>query len=61
MDTFFTRCQRQPHAVRSWVAYKQLKQKIEDYQTVLPLLVDLSKPAIRARHWAQIEEMVRCA
>lgn len=35
---FSARSKKLPTRLRDWEAYKQLRQKIEDYQTLLPLL-----------------------
>lgn len=32
------RSKKLPARLRDWEAFKQLRQKIEDYQTLLPLL-----------------------
>lgn len=37
-----------------WEAFKQLRQKVEDFQTILPLLQELSKESIKKRHWEEI-------
>ncbi len=47
--------------LRTWEAFKQLKKMIEDFQTKLPLLSDLSRPSIRARHWDAIESTLHCS
>eukprot|EP00434_Breviolum_minutum_P029943 symbB.v1.2.026477.t1/scaffold2649.1/size74057/9 len=36
-----------------WPAYHELKKEIEDFQQVLPLLMELSKKSIQQRHWQQ--------
>lgn len=35
---FSARSKKLPTRLRDWEAYKQLRQKIEDFQTLLPLL-----------------------
>lgn len=37
-----------------WEAFKQLRQKVEDFQIILPLLQELSKESIKRRHWEEI-------
>jgi dynein heavy chain len=54
MDSFQGRCRKMPKKLRDWDAYVELKQKIEDFQTVLPLLTELSKESIKPRHWSEV-------
>ena len=48
-----------PAKLREWDAYKELKKTIEDFQTVLPLLQELSKPSIMERHWEELAEITK--
>lgn len=50
-------CIRLPKDLKEWLAYKELKRKIEDLKEVLPLITDLKKPSIRDRHWIKICEI----
>ena len=43
-----------PRKLREWPAYKTLNKTIQDFKTVLPLLVSLSQPSVEARHWAAV-------
>eukprot|EP01029_Cantina_marsupialis_P005375 TRINITY_DN157_c1_g2_i1.p1 TRINITY_DN157_c1_g2~~TRINITY_DN157_c1_g2_i1.p1 ORF type:complete len:3733 (+),score=1529.44 TRINITY_DN157_c1_g2_i1:1436-11200(+) len=54
MDSFQTRCRKMPKSLREWEAYQDLRQRIEDFQTVLPLLQELSKESIKTRHWGEV-------
>jgi len=54
MENFAGRCKKLPKKLREWEAYNDLKKQIEDTQTVLPLLQELSKPSLRDRHWEEI-------
>eukprot|EP00435_Cladocopium_sp_Y103_P049327 s450_g14.t2 len=47
------RCKKMPPQLREWPAYHELKKEIEDFQQVLPLLMELSKKSIQQRHWQQ--------
>ena len=38
MEAFSARSKKLPTRLRDWEAFKQLRQRIEDYQTLLPLL-----------------------
>jgi dynein heavy chain len=50
-----TRCKNMPKALRGWDAYNELKQKIDDFLEVLPLLTALSGPAMQGRHWDAVQ------
>ncbi|KNC49484.1 dynein heavy chain 5 [Thecamonas trahens ATCC 50062] len=54
---FQDKCKRLPKAMREWEAYLELKTKIDDFDRLLPLLADLSHPAILSRHWEAISEV----
>ena len=57
MDNFAARCKALPSRLREWDAYKQLKEQIEDFLTVLPLLQELSKESIMPRHWTEVSSL----
>lgn len=38
-----------------WVS---LKDRIDQVKALLPLIVDLKNPALRARHWSQLQEEI---
>jgi len=42
---------RLPKDLKEWNAYKELKTEIENLKEVLPIIMDLKKPSIKARHW----------
>jgi dynein heavy chain len=54
IEKFAADCKRMPSRLRDWQAYKDLQQTIIDFQTVLPLMLELSKPAIKTRHWGEV-------
>ena len=54
MDSYAGRCKKLPGRLRSFPSYLQLKKEIEDFQLVLPLLQELSKDSIKARHWDEV-------
>eukprot|EP00439_Symbiodinium_sp_Y106_P035759 s4648_g4.t1 len=43
IDNFAGRCKKMPKQLREWPAYNELKKEIEDFQGVLPLLLELGK------------------
>jgi dynein heavy chain len=40
--------------LKTWDAYKELKQEIDDMTEILPLVESLAKPSIRPRHWDEV-------
>ena len=54
MESYAGRCKKLPGRLRQFDSYSQLKKEIEDFQLVLPLLQELSKPSIKARHWEEV-------
>jgi dynein heavy chain len=51
---FFGRdCQKLSGVLKTWDAYKELKQEIEMTE-ILPLVEELAKPSIIPRHWDEI-------
>ena len=49
-------CTRLPGILKSWPAYAELKQSIEEKELLLPLVKALAKDSIRDRHWEEIIE-----
>jgi len=45
--------------LKSWSAYKELKQEIDDMTEIIPLVEALAKPSIRPRHWEEVIEMTK--
>jgi len=58
-ETFGKDCAKLPKVLRTWDAYKELKQMIDDFTEIIPLVEALAKPSIRPRHWDQIIEMTQ--
>ena len=54
IESFSLRCKKLPSRLREYNAYKTLRVQIEDFQTVLPLLQELTKESIRDRHWDEV-------
>jgi dynein heavy chain len=54
MDQFMARLARMPRSLRQWDAFRTLKGKLEDFQTNIPLLEQLSKDSIKPRHWTEL-------
>ena len=58
-ETFGKDCAKLPKVLRTWDAYKELKQMIDDFTEIIPLIEALAKPSIRPRHWDEIIEMTK--
>ena len=56
-DKFVGRCKKMPKVLRDWEAYHELKKEIDDFQEVLPLLMELGKKSIMSRHWKQVMDL----
>jgi len=54
VDNFMARLSKMPKVLRTWEAYDSLKTKLENFNTVLPLLEQLSKDSIKPRHWTEL-------
>lgn len=54
MDSYSGRCKKLPGRLREFDSYAQLKNEIEEMQLILPLLQELSKDSIKARHWEEV-------
>lgn len=52
-------CIRLPKDLREWQAYKDLKTYIDNLKEQLPLIIDLKKPSIMARHWEKVCEITQ--
>ena len=54
LDGLEGRSMKMPKKLRNWPAYNETNKTIQDFKTVLPLLVSLSSPSVEARHWAGV-------
>lgn len=52
-------CVKLPGKLRTWDAYKELKQEVDDMSEILPLVQALAKPSIRARHWIEVTDITK--
>lgn len=50
-------CLRLPKDLKEWEAYKDLRDKIDNLKSVLPIIQELKKPSIKSRHWEKIKEL----
>ena len=54
MESYAGRFKKLPGRLRDYESFAQLRSQIEDFQTILPLLQELSKDSIKARHWDEV-------
>ena len=54
---FQTKCRKLPKALKEYSAFRDLTKKIEDFNTVCPLLERMADKAMKERHWKRIEEL----
>jgi len=54
MESYAGRFKKLPGKLRDYESYTQLRKEIDDFQTILPLLAELSKDSIKARHWDEV-------
>ena len=59
MESYSGKCRKLPGRLREFDSYAQLKKEIENFQSVLPLLQELSKDSIKARHWEEVMEICK--
>lgn len=57
VESFNAKCRTLPKSLKGWPAYLELNSTIEDFIQVLPLLMELSKPSMRDRHWKEISRL----
>jgi dynein heavy chain len=44
--------------VREWGVWSNLKEDLDKFKRILPLLIDLKSPAIRDRHWEELSDIM---
>ena len=57
VDNFGTMCRKLPKQLKEWDAFKELKTEIDNFSEILPILKELSKPSIKARHWDSLSKL----
>ena len=55
VGAFQAQTKKLPRALRELAAYGELSKKIDDFLEILPLMQLLSNPAMRNRHWKELE------
>ena len=59
IEQFSKDCAKLPGVLKSWAAYKEMKQEIDDMSEIIPLVEGLAKDSIRNRHWDEIIEITK--
>ncbi|KAL7522596.1 hypothetical protein ACHAWX_007291 [Stephanocyclus meneghinianus] len=59
MESYAGRCKKLPGKLREYESFSQLNKEIQDFQTILPLLAELSKDSIKARHWDEVTQICK--
>ena len=59
IEGFGRDCTRLPGILKSWDAFKELKQEVEDMSKILPLVKELCKSSIKHRHWDEIIDLTQ--
>ena len=54
IEEYSISCQRLPRKLKEWEAYDELREKIDSFQQILPLVSELVKSSIRDRHWQEL-------
>jgi dynein heavy chain len=52
------RCKKLPKKLREWQAFDVVTAKISELQMLQPLLLGLSKPSIKPRHWLEVNALL---
>eukprot|EP00937_MAST-01D_sp_MAST-1D-sp2_P000239 g239.t1 len=55
--SFDSRCKRMPKRLKEWEAYQELLVQIGDFQEMVPIIQELSKPSIMPRHWKEVMDI----
>ncbi|CAL8073408.1 unnamed protein product [Calicophoron daubneyi] len=51
------RCLKLPKALKDYQAYEDLRQKLADFNEIMPLLELMNNPAMKPRHWARLSDL----
>jgi dynein heavy chain len=58
VEGYAQRMKKLPRKLKDFSAYTKLKDLIENFQIVIPLLQEFTKESIRDRHWDEVAELV---
>ena len=54
---FLFRCRKLPKALKDWPAFDDLKNTIDDFNNMVPLLELMTNKAMKPRHWSRMAEV----
>ncbi|XP_063992717.1 dynein axonemal heavy chain 8 [Diachasmimorpha longicaudata] len=54
---FQNKCRKLPRAMYEWPAYIDLKQKIDDFNEICPLLTLMANKAMKTHHWDRLSKL----
>lgn len=57
IENFGNKCRKLPRQLKEWEAFKELRTEIDNFSEILPILKELSKPSIKARHWEALSKL----
>ncbi len=57
VDKFSSLCKKLPKQLHPWPAYKKLKQTIDDFLELQPLIERLNDKSMRKRHWDALQQL----
>ncbi|XP_058453053.1 dynein axonemal heavy chain 8 [Malaya genurostris] len=60
LTDFQNRCRKLPKGMKDWLAYIDLKKKIDDFNDSCPLLELMCNEAMKDRHWEKLENLLGC-
>ena len=60
-NSYDGRLKKLPKKLREWPAYDEVVAKIGELQIIVPLILELSKPSIKKRHWMEINGLLASA
>lgn len=52
-------CLKLPKALREYQAYEDLRQKLADFNEIMPLLELMTNPSMKSRHWQRLTEVTK--
>ena len=58
-ETFLKDLMKMPRSVKAWSAHRNFGNIINRFKSNLPLINDLRSPAMRPRHWTQLQEEIQ--
>ncbi|XP_074644897.1 dynein axonemal heavy chain 5-like [Tubulanus polymorphus] len=56
LQDFQNKCRKLPKALKEWQAFEELRQTIDDFNEMVPLLELMANKAMKPRHWQRIAE-----